>query len=181
MHGLVALMEIQQSRARARVGPGGEPVLLADQDRTRWDRLLIARGLAALARATELGGARAVRAAGGDRRLPRAGAQRGGDRLGADHAALRRARRARPVAGRRAQPRRRDLDGGRAAAPAWRRVDAIAAEPALRAYHLLHAVRGDLLERLGRHAEASAEFTRAASLTRNARERELLLARTRDG
>ena len=60
-------------------------------------------------------------------------------------------------------------------------LDAIAAEPALREYHLLHAVRGDLLERLGRHAEASAEFTRAASLTRNARERELLLARTRDG
>ncbi len=83
VHGLVALMEIQASRSRARVGPSGEPILLLDQNRARWDQLLIRRGLAALERAEKLGGApRPLRAAGRDRRLPRAGAHPGGDRLG---------------------------------------------------------------------------------------------------
>ena len=90
MHGLVALMEIQASRSRARVGPSGEPILLLDQNRARWDQLLIRRGLAALERAEKLGGARGpVRAAGRDRRLSRAGAHAGGDGLGAHRGALR--------------------------------------------------------------------------------------------
>ena len=90
VHGLVALMEIQASRSRARVGPSGEPILLLDQNRARWDQLLIRRGLAALERAEKLGRrARPVRAAGRDRRLSRAGAHPGGDRLGAHRGALR--------------------------------------------------------------------------------------------
>ena len=89
MHGLVALMEIQASRTAARIGPTGEPVLLLEQNRARWDQLLIRRGLAALARAEELGGARGpLRAAGRDRRLPRARAHGGGDGLGAHRRAL---------------------------------------------------------------------------------------------
>ena len=180
VHGLVALMEIQQSRARARVGPGGEPVLLADQDRTRWDRLLIARGLAALARATELGGLgpyglqAAIAACHARARSAEETDWVQITRLYGALAALAPS----PVVELNRAVAISMADGPGAGLAA---VDAIAAEPALREYHLLHAVRGDLLERLGRHAEASAEFTRAASLTRNARERELLLARTRDG
>src|SRR5206468_1565111 len=108
VHGLVALMEIQASRAGARAGPGGEPILLLDQDRARWDQLLIHRGLAAL----EL-------------------------------------------------------------------IDALVSEPSLKSYHLLPSVRGDFLFKLRRFAEAQTEFERGASLTRNARERELLLDRAR--
>ena len=105
VHGLVALMEIQASRSRARVGPGGEPVLLLDQDRARWDRVLVGRGLAALERAERARRlARPVRASGGDRRLPRPGPQRRGDRLGANRGALRRPLRAQRVAGRGAEP-----------------------------------------------------------------------------
>ena len=180
VHGLVALMEIQQSRARARVGPGGEPVLLADQDRTRWDRLLIARGLAALARATELGGLgpyglqAAIAACHARARSAEETDWVQITRLYGALAALAPS----PVVELNRAVAISMADGPGAGLAA---VDAIAAEPALREYHLLHAVRGDLLERLGRHAEASAEFTRAAGLTRNARERELLLARTRDG
>ncbi len=112
VHGLVALMEIQASRARARRGPTGEPILLLDQDRARWDQLLIRRGLAALERAEALGGARGpVRAAGRDRRLSRARAHAGRDRLGAHRRPLRRARRADAVADRRAQSRGRARDG----------------------------------------------------------------------
>ena len=104
VHGLVALMEIQASRSRARVGPGGEPVLLVDQDRGRWDHVLVQRGLAALQRAERLGGSLGpVRTSGGDRRLPRPRAQCGGDGLGADRRALRRPVPAQRVAGRGAE------------------------------------------------------------------------------
>jgi RNA polymerase sigma-70 factor (ECF subfamily) len=115
IHGLIALMEIQASRSRARIGPSGEPILLLDQHRAHWDQLLIRRGLAALERAEDLGGS-----------------------LG-------------PYA--------------------------LASEPSLKGYHLLPSVRGDLLAKLGRVDEAREEFQRAASLTRNARERTLLLER----
>ena len=115
VHGLVALMEIQASRSRARVGPSGEPILLLDQNRARWDQLLIRRGLAALERAEKLGGApRPVRAAGRDRRLPRAGAHGGGDGLAAHRRAVsRRSPQLVAVAGRRAEPRGRGRDGVR--------------------------------------------------------------------
>ena len=179
VHGLVALMEIQQSRARARVGPGGEPVLLADQDRTRWDRLLIARGLAALARAAELGtlgpyGLQAAIAACHAR--ARSTEETDWVQITRLYGALAEVAPS-PVVELNRAVAISMADGPGAGLAA---VDAIAAEPALRSYHLLHAVRGDMLERLGRHVEASAEFTRAAGLTRNARERELLLSRTRD-
>ncbi|MYM66127.1 sigma-70 family RNA polymerase sigma factor [Pseudoduganella sp. FT55W] len=177
VHGLVALMEIQSSRARARVGPKGEPILLLEQDRTRWDQLLIRRGLAALARAehTERGfGPYALQAA-----------------IAACHARARRAE---------------DTDWARIAAlydalaqlspspivelnravalsmaygpqAGLEVVDSLLDAPALKNYHLLPSVRGDLLAKLGRHDEARAEFERAASLTQNLRERQLLLAR----
>ena len=130
VHGLVALMEIQASRSRARIGPSGEPVLLLDQNRARWDQLLIRRGLAALERAEELGGALGpVRAPGRDRRLSRASAHAGGDGLGAHRGALRRARPARAVARRRAEPRGRGRDGVRSGSGprARRRADLRAA------------------------------------------------------
>ena len=160
VHGLVALMEIQASRFAARTGPSGEPVLLLDQNRARWDQLLIRRGLAALARPRRRRGRRTGRGpyalAGRDRRLPRAGAHGGGNRLAADRRALRRARRAHTLPGRRSQPRGGARDrlrpGGRAEL-----VDALGAEPALKSYHLLPGVRGDLLVKLGRHQEARAD------------------------
>ena len=134
VHGLVALMEIQASRARARRGPTGEPILLLDQDRARWDQLLIRRGLAALERAEALGGApRPVRAAGRDRRLSRARAHRRRDRLGAHRRPLRRARRADAVADRRAQSRRRARDARWARRPAWRSSTGCAPSPRSRA------------------------------------------------
>ena len=177
VHGLVALMEIQSSRARARVGPMGEPVLLLDQDRSRWDQLLIRRGLAALERAAQLGqgyGPYALQAA-----------------IAACHARTRRAE---------------DTDWQRIAAlydalaqlapspivelnravvlsmafgpqAGLDLVERLSGEAALQHYHLLPSVRGDLLAKLGRHAEAKEQFERAAGLTNNVRERELLLAR----
>jgi RNA polymerase sigma-70 factor, ECF subfamily len=177
VHGLVALMEIQASRVHARVGPSGEPVLLLDQDRSRWDQLLIHRGLAALARAEALGGAvgpYALQAA-----------------IAACHA---RARTADETDWTRIVELYGALVGivptpvvelNRAVAVAMafgpaaglELVDTLTSEPSLRQYHLLPSVRGDLLMKLGRGKEARAEFERAASLTRNARERTLLLDR----
>ncbi len=177
VHGIVALMEIHASRLRARVGPSGEPVLLLDQDRTRWDHLLISRGLAALDRAERLGGAMgpyALQAA-----------------IAACHARA-------ATAGETDWPRivalydavaelvpspvvelNRAVAVGMAFGPAagLDLVDALVSEPSLKAYHLLPAVRGDLLRKLGRFADASAEVARAASLTQNVRERELLQRR----
>jgi RNA polymerase sigma factor (sigma-70 family) len=179
VHGLVALMEIQASRSRARRGPGGVPVLLLDQNRASWDQLLIRRGLAALARAEKLGGALgpyALQAA-----------------ITACHA---RARRAEETDWRRivalydllaAVMPSPIVDLNRAVAVSMASgpqagltlVDALVSEPALRDYHLLPSVRGDLLVKVGRLEEARAEFERAAALTRNARERDLLLTRAR--
>jgi RNA polymerase sigma factor (sigma-70 family) len=179
VHGLVALMEIQASRIRARTGPAGEPVLLLDQDRNRWDRLLINRGLAALARAEALGGTT------GPYVLQAA--------IAACHA-------------RAFRPEETDwaritwlysvlaevmpspiVELNRAVAVSMALgpqagldlVDQLAAEPSLRGYHLLPSVRGDLLRKLGRTAEARAEFRRASELTHNARERELSAERAR--
>jgi RNA polymerase sigma factor (sigma-70 family) len=179
VHGLLSLMEIQASRSRARVGPAGEAVLLLDQDRARWDRLLIRRGLAALERAEELGGtlgpytlqaaiaachARAGRAEDTD-----------WDRIVALYDALAELTRS-PV-----------VELNRAVAIAMSGepeagleiVDELVARGALDGYHLLPAVRGDLLEKLGRGDEARAEFELAASMTKNARERDQLLVRVR--
>jgi predicted RNA polymerase sigma factor len=177
VHGLVALMEIQASRLRARVGPSGEPVLLMDQNRALWDRLLIRRGLAALDRAGALGGAK------GQYELQAS--------IAACHA-------------RALTPEQTDwgrivqlyeqlavvapspvVELNRAVAVSMAQgpqaglelVDKLLDEPAMRGYHLLPSVRADLLVKVGRLDEARKEFERAASLTRNARERELLLAR----
>jgi len=177
VHGLVALMEIQASRARARVGPSGEPILLLDQDRSRWDQLLIGRGLAALDRAEAAGGVRgpyAIQAA-----------------IAACHA---RARKAEDTDWNRIVALYEDLlrmtpspvvalnhavavSMARGPAAGLALVDALADEPALQGYHLLPSVRGELLARLSRDEEARSEFARAAGMTRNARERDLLLAR----
>ena len=179
VHGLVALMEIQSSRSRARVGPTGEPVLLMEQDRGRWDQLLIRRGLAALARAEQLGGATgpyALQAA-----------------IAACHARARRADETDwgrivtlydALAERTPSPvvdlnRAVAISMARGPAAGLEAVDLLNGEPKLKGYHLLPSVRGDLLAKLGRLEEAGAEFERAASLTRNVRERELLLERAR--
>jgi predicted RNA polymerase sigma factor len=177
VHGLVSLMEIQASRSRARVGPSGEPILLLDQDRTRWDHVLIRRGLAALQRAEELGGALgpyALQAAiAACHARARVAEETDWARIAALYDAL--ARRApSPIV---------ELNRAVAVAMAFgpaaglELVDALASEPALDAYHLLPSVRGDLLAKLGRAREACREFERAASLTRNQRERDLLLER----
>ena len=177
IHGLVALMEIQASRSRARIGPSGEPVLLFDQDRARWDRLLIGRGLAALERAERLGGARgpyalqaAIAACHARARAPE---ETDWVRIAALYDALAELTPSPVVELNRAVAR------GMAFGPAegLELVDTLTAEPALKDYHLLPSVRGDLLAKLGRDDEARAEFERAASMTRNARERELLLRR----
>jgi predicted RNA polymerase sigma factor len=179
VHGLVALMEIQASRFAARTGPSGQPVLLFDQNRALWDQLLIRRGLAALARAERLGG--------GDGPYALQAA------IAACHA-------------RAATPEDTDwtriaelygrlieiapspvVELNRAVAVSMAHgpeaglaiVDRLGSEPALRDYHLLPTVRGDLLKKVGRLADARAEFERAASLTRNRRERDLLLERAR--
>jgi RNA polymerase sigma-70 factor (ECF subfamily) len=177
VHGLVALMEIQASRLRARVGPSGKPVLLLDQDRARWDHLLIRRGLAALERAEALGGAlgpyalQAAIAACHARAL--APADTDWTRIAALYDALSQLAPS-PVV---------ELNRAVAVAMAFgpaaglELVDALTSEPALEGYHLLPSVRGDLLTKLGRYEEARVELERAASLTRNARERELLLER----
>jgi predicted RNA polymerase sigma factor len=179
VHGLVALMEIQASRSRARVGPSGEPVLLLDQNRAMWDQLLIHRGFAALDRAEELGGGL------GPYTLQAA--------IAACHARARTAEETdwarivslyealhvlapSPIV---------ELNRAVAVAMAFgpaaglEIIDALLSETSLSSYHLLPSVRGDLLRRLGRLAEARAEFERAATLTRNARERELMLERAR--
>jgi predicted RNA polymerase sigma factor len=177
VHGLVALMEIQASRLRARVGPSGEPVLLLDQNRARWDQLLIRRGLAALARAEKLGGALGPYAlqaaiAACHARAP-APEETDWARIAALYDAL----------GRRAPSPVVELNRAVAHAMAYgpaaglELADALRSEPTLKTYHLLPSVRGDLLARLGRFGEARVEFERAAALTRNARERELLLGR----
>ncbi|MCU0688087.1 MAG: RNA polymerase subunit sigma-24 [Polyangiaceae bacterium] len=176
-HGLVALMEIQASRLRARVGPTGEPILLLNQNRAHWDHLLIRRGLAALERAEQLGGAQgpyalqaAIAACHARARTP---AQTDWARIATLYAALARATPSPVVELNRAVALA--MAFGPAAGLAL--VDEIAAEPSLQGYYLLPAVRGDLLARLARHDEARAEFERAAALTRNTRERTLLLAR----
>ena len=177
VHGLVALMEIQASRLHARVGPSGEPVLLLDQDRGRWDHLLIRRGLAALARAEGLGGAlgpyalqAAIAACHG---RARTAAETDWERIAALYDALAQLAPS-PVV---------ELNRAVALAMAFgpaaglEVVDALISEPSLKGYHLLPSVRGDLLTKLGRFEEARGELERAASLTRNARERTLLLRR----
>ena len=177
VHGLVALMEFQASRTGARTGPAGEPVLLLDQDRSRWDHLLIRRGLAALARAQALGGALgpyALQAAiAGCHAAARTPGETDWARIAALYDALAQLAPS-PVVG-----LNRAVALGMAFGPeaGLEAVDGLVDEPSLRAYHLLPAVRGDLLTRLGRHDEARAEFERAASLTRNERERRLLLDR----
>jgi RNA polymerase sigma factor (sigma-70 family) len=175
VHGLVALMEIQASRSQARIGPGGQPVLLMDQDRSRWDQLLIRRGLAALNRAGALGqppGPYVLQAAIA---ACHARARTAGQTDWAQIAALYRA-----LAQVTPSP---VVELNRAVAVAMAQgpeagleiVDRLVGEPSLASYHLLPGVRGDLLNRLGRFAEAQVELERAASLTRNARERDLLL------
>lgn len=181
VHGLVALMEIQASRARARTGPSGEPILLLDQDRARWDPLLIRRGLQALDRAERLGGALGPYALQGAIAACHARARAAGDtdwgRIAALYGALS------VVAPSPIVELNRAVAVGMASGPAegLALVDRLLAEPQLRGYHLLPAVRGDLLVKLGRREEARDEFERAASLTRNARERSVLLSRARDG
>ena len=179
VHGLVALMEIQASRTAARTGPGGRPVLLLQQDRTRWDRLLVNRGLAALARAEELGGARGPYALQAALAACHARAVRPEDtdweRICGLYAILAEVTPS-PVV---------ELNRAVAVSMAFGPqagldiVDALAAEPTLKGYHLLPSVRGDLLLKLGRAAEARLEFERAAELTGNARERELSADRAR--
>jgi RNA polymerase sigma factor (sigma-70 family) len=177
VHGLVALMEIQASRTAARVGPSGEPVLLLDQNRARWDRVLIGRGLAALDRAERLGGAfgpyalQAAIAACHARAL--AAEDTEWARIAQLYDVLARLTPS-PVVELNRAVARGMADGPEAGLAL---VDALRSDPSLREYHLLPSVRGDLLMKLGRHAEAQPEFERAASLTRNARERELLLQR----
>lgn len=177
VHGLLALMELQASRLRARVGPRGEPVLLADQDRARWDRLLVQRGLSGLERAEELGGTLGeytlqAAIAACHARAPSM-EETDWPRVVALYDALA-ALTGSPVV---------ELNRAVAVAMAFGPqagldlVDAVADHPALRGYHLLPSVRGDLLLRLGRPAEARQELQRAADLCRNDRERELLLSR----
>src|SRR6267154_2387239 len=179
VHGLVALMEIQASRSRARVSSSGEPILLLDQNRAHWDQLLIRRGFAALDRAEKLGGMRgpyalqaAIAACHARALTPEA---TDWARIVALYEALAQLAPS-PVV---------ELNRAVAVAMAFgpaaglEVVDGLIAEPSLRGYHLLPSVRGDLLKKLGRFDEARGEFERAASLTRNARERELLLDRAR--
>ncbi len=177
VQGLVALMEIQASRLRSRVGPGGEPVLLLDQDRSRWDQLLIRRGLAALDRSEQLGGAlgpyalqAAIAACHARARTPE---ETDWGQIVALYDALAQISPS-PVV---------ELNRAVAVAMAFgpaaglELVDALTSEPSLKGDHLLRSVRGELLARLGRFDEAREEYEQAARLTRNARERELLLGR----
>jgi RNA polymerase sigma factor (sigma-70 family) len=177
VHGLVALMEIQASRLHARIGPSGEPVLLLDQDRRRWDQLLIRRGLRALQRAEAMGGAlgpyalqAAIAACHARARTPE---ETDWQRISALYDALAQ------IAPSPVVELNRAVAVSMAFGPAagLELVDQLVAEPTLERYHLLPSVRGDLLAKLGRSDEARAEFERAASLTRNARERALLLDR----
>jgi len=177
VHGLVALMEIQASRIGARTGPEGQPILLLEQNRARWNHMLISRGLAALARAEELDGALGPYAlqaaiAACHARAP-AAQDTDWTRITALYDALAQLNPSPVVELNRAVAV--CMAYGPAAALVI--VDPLLAEPKLKAYHLLPSVRGDFLAKLGRLAEAGAEFERAASMTRNARERELLLER----
>ena len=180
VHGLIAMMEIQASRSRARVSPSGEPILLFDQNRAHWDQLLIHRGLAALDRARNLGGERgpytlqaAIAACHAQALTPEA---TDWPRIVALYDELAQITPS-PIV-----ELNRAVAVGMAAGPhaGLALVDALAEETSLENYHLLPSVRGDLLVKLGRFDEARAEFDRAASLTRNVRERELLLARSRE-
>jgi RNA polymerase sigma-70 factor, ECF subfamily len=177
VHGLVALMEIQASRLRARIGLSGEPVLLLDQDRGRWDHLLIRRGFAALERVEELGGVfgpyalqAAIAACHARARTP---AETDWARIVGLYDALAQLAPSPVVELNRAVA----IAMAFGPAAALELVDALTSEPSLEGYHLLPSVRGDLLAKLGRFDEARAELERAASLTRNASERALLLAR----
>ena len=176
VHGLAALMELQASRLRARTGPDGEPVLLLDQDRSRWDYLLIQRGLAGLALAERLAPRgpftlqAAIAACHAQARTPEA---TDWGRIATLYAALVELVPSPVVELNRAVAV--SMAEGPAAGLAI--VDTLLDQPALRTYHLLPSVRGDLLAKLGRHPEARSEFARAATLTRNQRERALLLAR----
>ncbi|WP_410637089.1 RNA polymerase sigma factor [Amycolatopsis sp. lyj-346] len=178
VHGLVALMELQASRAKARTGPNGEPVLLLDQDRSRWDRFLIQHGLAALTLSEHIAGgaygpysAQAAIAACHAR--ARTAEETDWARISALYEGLGKLQPS-PVI---------ELNRGVAVAMAYgpsaglEVVDAVAGDPALKEYHLLPSVRGDLLEKLGRFEEAEQEFRRAAEMTENSRERALLLDR----
>jgi len=177
VHGLVALMEIQASRLNARVGPGGEPILLLDQDRGRWDQLLVRRGLAALERAEQLAGALGPYALQGAIAACHARARTAEDtdwtRITALYDALAQLTQS-PVV-----ELNRAVAYSMAFGPAagLEIADALTSDPALEHYHLLPSVRADFLAKLGRFREARAELERAASLTRNARERALLLER----
>jgi len=177
VHGLVALMEIQASRAGARVAPSGEPILLLDQDRGRWNQLLIHRGLAALTRAEQLGGVLgpyALQAAiAACHARARVAADTDWARIVALYDALAALMPSPVVLLNRAVA----VSMAFGPAEALTLVDELYPEPALASYHLLPAVRGDLLVKLGRHAEARKEFERAAELTQNARERDLLTRR----
>lgn len=176
-HGLVALMELHSSRLRTRVGASGEPILLLDQDRSRWDQLLLQRGLAALARAEALAeplGPYTLQAAiSACHARARTAAETDWSRIVAIYDALVELTQS-PVV---------ELNRAVAVSMAFgpeaglELVDALVEEPALRAYHLLPSVRGDLLLKLGRKEEARGQFEQAASLTQNERERALLLAR----
>ncbi|WNQ12267.1 RNA polymerase sigma factor [Paenibacillus aurantius] len=177
VHGLVALMELQSSRLRTRVNADGEPVLLMDQNRAQWDRLLIRRGLAALERSRRLGRAlgpyslqAAITACHAQAVTPE---ETDWTRIAALYEALSR------VAPSPVVELNRAVAVSMAFGPAFglQLVDELCAEPALKDYHLLPSVRGDLLSKLGRHEEARAEFERAAAMTRNERERTLLLNR----
>jgi len=177
VHGLVALMELQASRLGARTGPAGEPILLLDQDRGRWDPLLIRRGLQALERAEALGGAAGPYALQAAIAACHARARQSDEtdwpRIATLYGALA------AVAPSPVVELNRAVAIAMADGPAagLERLDALAAEPALAGYHLLPSVRGDFLRRLGRFEEARVELERAAAMTRNARERALLAER----
>jgi RNA polymerase sigma-70 factor (ECF subfamily) len=176
-HGLVALMEIQASRSRARVGPSGEPILLLDQDRGRWDHILVRRGLAALERAEELADSRGSytlqAAIAACHARARTGDETDWQRIATLYGELAELMPS-PIV-----ELNRAVAVGMALGPAagLELVDALASEASLKSYHLLPSVRGDFLSKLERFDEARAEFERAAALTRNARERAFLLGR----
>ncbi len=179
VHGLVALMEIQASRSKARVGRSGEPILLLNQNRSHWDHLLIRRGLAALDRAEKFGGTR------GPYALQAAIAACHARALTAEETDWARIVALYEVLAQITPSPIVELNRAVAVAMAYgpatglELIDTLASEPSLQSYHLLASVRGDFLFKLNRFAEAHAEFERAASLARNARERELLLERAR--